>query len=117
MQALSRRIGTVLSSYTQGLNKESNRKGSLFQPKTKSKELERLEDCVSFFHYIHRNPVKGGLVKDPREWPYSSFTEFYNNKVKVCNLSVARELLDLPRDPIVFISQYELSKDYTVELE
>jgi putative transposase len=33
-------------------------------------ELERLCD------YIHYNPVKHGLVRGPRDWPYSSFHRF-----------------------------------------
>src|SRR5262245_45375869 len=35
-QVLARKIGTVLSSYTQAFNKQEKRKGSLFQPKSKA---------------------------------------------------------------------------------
>lgn len=31
------------------------------------------EDFEQHCHYIHYNPVKHGLVRCPRDWPYSSF--------------------------------------------
>jgi REP-associated tyrosine transposase len=31
--------------------------------------------------YIHRNPVKRGLVKQPEDWPWSSFRHYLNGEV------------------------------------
>ncbi len=31
------------------------------------KRIEKLK-------YMHRNPVKRGLVKDPKDWPWSSYS-------------------------------------------
>jgi putative transposase len=36
-------------------------------------ELRDEEDFVRHVDYIHYNPVSHGLVKAPRDWPYSSF--------------------------------------------
>ena len=33
-------------------------------------------DLENHLHYIHHNPVKHGLVKDPRDWKHSSFLEW-----------------------------------------
>jgi putative transposase len=33
-------------------------------------------DFENHLHYIHFNPVKHGLVTDPRQWPYSSYLEW-----------------------------------------
>jgi len=30
-------------------------------------------------HYMHFNPVKRGLVRDPKDWPWSSFS-FYSGR-------------------------------------
>lgn len=82
MQELAYRIGVLLSSYTQAINKTNERSGSLFQQKTKSKMLadskhrsrsSYLEDC---FYYIHQNPVNAGLVNEISKWPYSSFPDY-----------------------------------------
>ena len=55
IQYLSRRVGTMVSSYTQTLNGQEGRVGSLFQPKTKAKLLDNNE--ATCFKYIHDNPV------------------------------------------------------------
>ncbi|MFZ5920143.1 MAG: REP-associated tyrosine transposase [Chloroflexota bacterium] len=33
-------------------------------------------DFENHLHYIHYNPVKHGYVKDPRDWPFSSYIEW-----------------------------------------
>jgi len=33
-------------------------------------------DLEAHIDYIHYNPVKHGLVKNPVDWPYSSFHSF-----------------------------------------
>jgi putative transposase len=35
-------------------------------------------DFENHLHYIHYNPVKHGLVKDPRDWKDSSYLEWEN---------------------------------------
>lgn len=83
MQEFACRVGLMLSSYTQAINKQNNTSGSLFQQKTKSKILTEkfnntsvsyLEDC---FDYIHQNPLVAGLVKDLAAWSYSSYPDYY----------------------------------------
>lgn len=92
-QRLVRSIGTLLSSYSQGINKQNNTSGSLFRAKTKSKDGDIESKLITFLHdsdgimvplyadmayvrhcinYIHENPVKAGLVKNEVDWPYSS---------------------------------------------
>jgi putative transposase len=70
MQEFAYRIGIMLSSYTQAINKQQQTTGSLFQQKTKAKILSEevtgrkenyLENC---FFYVHNNPFEGGLVKN-----------------------------------------------------
>ncbi|MCF6242323.1 MAG: hypothetical protein L3J74_13365 [Bacteroidales bacterium] len=39
MQVLTRKFGTLLSSYTRAINKQEDRNGSLFRQKTKIKDL------------------------------------------------------------------------------
>lgn len=102
MQILSRKIGTLLSSYTQAYNKQENRTGSLFQPKTKAKELIDPHHALASFHYIHQNPLRSGLVKKMEDWPYSSFNEYYLEVGTICNKTVAAQVLDLPLERKAF---------------
>jgi putative transposase len=82
MQELAYRIGILLSSYSQAVNKQRNTSGSLFQQRTNARILNEMKggSQVSYFeqcfHYIHQNPLVGGLVKDISAWPYSSYLDY-----------------------------------------
>lgn len=93
MQVLSRRIGTLLSSYTLAYNKQLHRRGSLFQPKTKSNPLNgNVMDC---FDYIHQKPIKAGLAFKLSDWEFSSYREHQGSiSGSICNKQLAAYLLD-----------------------
>ena len=59
---LARKIGTMQSSYTQGINKQEKRTGSLFQQKSKAKYVDSNEYAANCLHYIHQNPWRAKLV-------------------------------------------------------
>jgi putative transposase len=82
MQELPYRLGILISSYAQAINKQNGTIGSLFQQKTKAKILQEgingkqqsyLDNC---FFYIHQNPLDAGIVKNLSEWPYSSYPDY-----------------------------------------
>ena len=75
MHPLSRKIGTLQSSYCQAINLQENKKGSLFQQKAKSKHLGNYG--FTCFHYIHQNPVKAKLCNKMEDWEFSSFQDYY----------------------------------------
>jgi putative transposase len=102
-QVLTRKLGTLQSSYTQAINKQENRTGSLFQQKCKAKIIENsINTC---FHYIHQNPLKAKLVTKLEEWEYSSFKSYFNNNDRICSLSLARELIGLENNPHQFYKE------------
>jgi putative transposase len=82
LQELAYRIGILLSSYSQAINKQNNTTGSLFQQKTKAKILSETDNgrWISYFeqcfHYIHQNPTSANLVIDLADWPYSSYPDY-----------------------------------------
>ncbi|MBN1339080.1 MAG: hypothetical protein JXA03_07145 [Bacteroidales bacterium] len=106
----------MLRSYTRAINKQENRSGSLFRPKTKAEcinfpdgitpsfnsgkngvtkinirptELQYLQVC---FDYIHNNPVKAGLVQSQEEWEFSSAIDYSGQRHdKLVKKEVARE--------------------------
>ncbi len=82
MQEFAYRVGILLSSYSQAINKQNKTTGSLFQQKTKAKILSEennisgisyLEQC---FCYIHQNPVVAGLATGLSDWPFSSYPDY-----------------------------------------
>jgi len=45
-----------------------------FNVLTQTKHVERLR-------YMHRNPVKRGLVTEPQDWPWSSFCHYLTGAI------------------------------------
>ena len=78
MQILARKIGLILSSYAQYINRQNKTTGSLFQQKTKAKCISAAENgqttlgcgptasttssIINCIHYIHQNPWRAKLV-------------------------------------------------------
>jgi REP element-mobilizing transposase RayT len=62
--------------YAIWLNKKQNRQGSLFTKYFRRIEVSSDEYLHRLVHYIHLNPVKHGIVKDFKTYPYSSFGSF-----------------------------------------
>ncbi|MFZ1304318.1 MAG: hypothetical protein WAR80_00680 [Ferruginibacter sp.] len=119
MQKLSKTIGKTLSSYTKAVNIQNKATGNLFQKKTKAKLLTRANSLVenfsirdyllTCFHYIHQNPSKAKLVKDLKDWPYSSYQDYYGDRNgTICNKPLAMKLLDL--------SEIDFKEDDSLEL-
>jgi REP element-mobilizing transposase RayT len=73
---LSKKIGTLLSSYTQGYNKTYKRHGNLFQQHSKAKPVDSSDYAAALVAYIHNNPVRSGLVALPEEWEFSSYQDY-----------------------------------------
>jgi REP element-mobilizing transposase RayT len=70
--SLSAFMHALQSSYTQSFNRRHGRVGHLFQGRYKS----FLVDCDRYFvalvRYIHENPVKAGIVREPHSYKWSS---------------------------------------------
>jgi len=98
-EVLSRKIGTVLSSYTQAINKQQKRTGSLFQQKTKAKCLTQSGENYPAicFHYIHQNPLRAKLVTKMEDWEYSSFKDYAAlRKGTLPEIAFCKEIIEIP---------------------
>jgi putative transposase len=99
-RTLNDSISIMLRSYTRAIQKQENITGSIFQHRTKAvcltdvtgispawfqsnygtiinitdPEKEYPQVC---FNYIHQNPVKSRLVKNPEDWEFSSYPDYY----------------------------------------
>jgi putative transposase len=88
----------ALSSYTQAINKQEHRTGSLFTQNTKNKQVS--DDWMSLdyrhccFSYIHQNPVMSNLVKNAEDWEFSSYRDYMAlRNGTLCNIPLAFELM------------------------
>jgi putative transposase len=71
---ISKQFANLFSSYTQAFNKMYQRRGSLFIPNFKRKEISHDRYFTTVLHYIHANPVHHGFVATLTDWKWSSYT-------------------------------------------
>lgn len=96
---LTRKIANTLSSYTQAINKQNGRSGSLFRQKTKTIELQDPEYALTCFLYIHQNPIRARIVNTIGDWKFSSYRDYAGSRNgTLCNINKGRKLLELPAD-------------------
>lgn len=74
--AISVFMEKVCGEYAKTVNQVRQRVGHLFQRRYGVKWVWRDSDVPLLVNYLHQNPVKGGLVKLPQEWDYSSCREY-----------------------------------------
>lgn len=73
---ISKFINVLFNAYVQALNLQQNRTGTLFEGRFKHIRIDGWNYLSHLCRYIHRNPVKAGLVNHPEEWEYSNYREF-----------------------------------------
>lgn len=98
VQLLPKEIGTMLSSYTQAINKQEKRRGSLFAHTTKAKMLNEAKNdyLLQCFMYIHQNPLLAGLVDEIEDWEFSSYLDYIGKRDGTLpNKNLALEMLNI----------------------
>ncbi len=70
-------ISSLLNSYVKSINKKYQHSGTLFESKTKSKQI--IDDAYFkwVIKYILENPVKAGLVKNISDWEFSNAKDLF----------------------------------------
>jgi len=116
---LVRCIANLLSSYTQAINKQEGRSGSLFRRKTKSKELDNPDYALTCFLYIHQNPLRAGMVESLEDWIFSSFRDYTGlRNGMLCNMDLAIKALELPDnvDDFLKMSNQTISEEHLIKV-
>jgi len=99
-------IRIILSTYSQAINKQEKRVGSLFTQNTEAKLLanvlnrtNKMDYVFNCFQYIHQNPIRNGLVKKMEDWQYSSFVDYCGfRNGSLCNQKLAYELINFDKE-------------------
>lgn len=74
---ISQQFRNLFNSYTKSYNKAYHRRGSLFIPNFKRKEIADDDYISNVIAYIHNNPVHHGFVKKSSDWLWSSYNHFF----------------------------------------
>lgn len=86
-ERFSRAMQALQSCYSMYFNRVYERVGHLFQDRFKSFEVADAEYLEWLPVYIHRNPVKAGLVSRPALWEWSGHGELLSGSVRYLDLS------------------------------
>ena len=81
----------LFNGYTQAYNKKYNRKGSLFSPNFKKKEISSNEYISRVIAYIHLNPVHHEFTEHLGQWPFCSYSAYTEQKPTLLYLDYALE--------------------------
>ena len=74
--SISKLIGNLCTSYSKVFNKKYGRVGTLFQDQFKAVPITSNEQLLWVSAYIHRNPLKAGLVSKLEKYAYNSYPDF-----------------------------------------
>ena len=77
---LAKYMQRLNTSYSQYYNKQLKRVGYVFRNRYYSQAIFNEKQLYNCLTYIHNNPVKAGIVKNIKEYQYSSYNEFINKK-------------------------------------
>lgn len=76
LDLIIKRIG---SRYVYWYNVKYRRVGHLFQDRFKSEPVNDDSYFLSVLRYIHRNPIKAGLVQKCQDYKFSSYNDYLNH--------------------------------------
>ena len=69
---LGRLVQWVASQYARATNRRYGRSGHLFERRHRALLIDRDSYLLQLVRYIHRNPVRAGIVHDPADYRWSS---------------------------------------------
>ncbi|HET6421230.1 MAG TPA: transposase, partial [Geobacteraceae bacterium] len=78
---LSKIMQNVSFRYTRWINWRQKRTGHLFQGRHKAFLIDRDEYLQQLVRYVHLNPVRVGLVREPEEYRWSSHRAYLGNEL------------------------------------
>jgi putative transposase len=94
---ISKIMQYINSSYTTYYNIRHHRCGHLFQGRFKSLVVDRDNYFLEVSRYIHLNPVRAGIVKEPMAYNWSSLNAYLGNKHKYIDNDQARQYIRMDR--------------------
>ena len=83
------------------INRQRGAEGELWQSRFFDRALRTVQEYHEKVEYLHLNPVRAGLVRQPQDWRWSSFYEYSGGSTEeqknLCGLTIDR--VRLPSDP------------------
>ena len=91
-QEISKLMQKINTSFARIYNRKNNRVGFVFRDRFSVQQILSKQHLYNCLAYIHNNPVKAGIVKNPQDYKYSSYREWVSQK----------EIIDEMSDELIF---------------
>lgn len=96
-------VSKLSNSYTKYYNTKHKRVGHLLQGEFKAVLVETDEQFIHLSRYIHLNPIASLLVKDLKDFKWSSYEEYINNSNGLCAKEEILAFFKTPKDYKQFV--------------
>lgn len=117
-KALSKWLRKIFVGYSQSVNKQQNRSGTLFEGRPKHNAIEKEEYLDHLMWHIHTNPVTAGIVTRPEQWKFSNYLECVGKRNgKMFDSDFVRQRYGSFSEYEKFINEYECNKSLEKKIE
>lgn len=103
-------------SYAMAYNSRKDRVGHVFQNRFKSEIIKSREHLLAAVRYVHNNPVKAGMIRDPKQYVWSSCKEYLEKNVYdtacITTKEQRDEILEYFENSPCFFEKFHREKDY-----
>lgn len=116
IKELTKFMERLNTTYAMHYNKNENRVGYVYRDRFKSKEIysqDYLKRCIK---YIHMNPVKAGIVKEEKDYKYSSYND-YISKTGIITEDILKEIFDSKNNYLEEFLKIEYNENLFEEVE
>jgi len=104
---ISKFVSRSLNSFSKYFNNKHKRKGPLWEARFNSVLVEKDEQLLHLTRYIHLNPCSAGLVENPKEWKFSSYSEYVRKSEVDSGICKYHELIPIsPKEYKVFVTDH-----------
>ena len=106
-------IQKILLTFISWYNRKYDRVGHLFQDRFRSEPIETSEYLLKAVRYVHMNPVKAALCKNPGDYPYSSYSYYFHSR----KYSDGDIILNLMRKDEFEKFHFETNEDHFLDID
>ena len=106
-------ISSLLNSYVKSVNKKYKRTGTLFESKTKSRQIADESYFKWIIKYILENPVKAGLVKIISDWEFSNARDLFGlRNGNLTDIKYVESFFQSRNSMVEFLTDLSIKVDY-----
>ena len=106
-------ISSLLNSYVKSINKKYKRTGTLFESKTKSRQISDESYFKWIIKYILVNPVKAGLVKIISDWEFSNARDLFGlRNGNLTDIKYVESFFQSRNSMVEFLTHISIKVDY-----